>query len=83
MAQFLLKLRLISVKAKELMPCIDEGILQMQMVDFQSSFALKQYFSSDGAEHFWAIHASANQEKLPCNTHNWVSQGLDLLIQYM
>ncbi|MEQ2297759.1 hypothetical protein AMECASPLE_037912 [Ameca splendens] len=42
----------VCVKAKEVMPCIDEGILQMEIMDMQSSFALKQHIKCDRAEDF-------------------------------
>lgn len=49
------------VKAKEVMSCIDESLLQMEMVDVQSSFALKQHLLSEGAVNFWCNHVSQYQ----------------------
>lgn len=49
------------VKAKEVMSFIDESIFQMELVDVQSSFALKQHLQSDGAVDFWSNHVSQYQ----------------------
>lgn len=42
------------VKAKEIMPWINERTLQMEMIDVQPSFALKQHLQSEGAVNFWS-----------------------------
>lgn len=49
------------VKAKEVMSCIDESMFQMEMVDVQSSFALKQHLQSEGAVDFWSKHVNQHQ----------------------
>ncbi len=48
-------------KAKEVMSNIDESIFQMEMVDMQSSFALKQHLQSEGTENFWSNQVDQNQ----------------------
>lgn len=49
------------VKAKEVMSFIAESIFQMELVDVQSSFALKQHLQSEGAVDFWSNHVSQYQ----------------------
>jgi len=49
------------VKVKEVMSCIDESTFQMELVDVQSSFALKQHLQSEGAVEFWSKHVGKYQ----------------------
>ena len=50
-----------SAKVKVVMPSIVESIFQMEMVDVQASFALKQHLRSEGAETFWCNHVNKFQ----------------------
>lgn len=50
-------------KVKELMPNIDESALQLEMIDIQSSLALKLHLQSEGPINFWCNHIS--QAKYP------------------
>ena len=49
------------VIAKEVRSWIDESILQMEMLDVLSSFALKQHLLSEGAVNLWCNHVSQYQ----------------------
>ena len=49
------------VKVKEVLSCIDEGTFQMELVDVQSCFALKQHLQSEGVADFWCNHVSQYQ----------------------
>lgn len=45
-------------KVKVVTSSIAESIFQMEMVDVQASFALKQHLQSEGAESFWCNHVN-------------------------
>uniref|UniRef100_A0A8C1P8F6 SPIN-DOC-like zinc-finger domain-containing protein n=1 Tax=Cyprinus carpio TaxID=7962 RepID=A0A8C1P8F6_CYPCA len=50
-------------EVKEPMPNIDESALQLEMIDIQSSLALKLHLQSEGPINFWCNHIS--QTKYP------------------
>lgn len=50
----------VSLKAQEVC-CVNESMFQMELVDLQSSFALKTYLQSEGADNFWSKHVSKQQ----------------------